>query len=74
MADHQKHPPGNDEIERLYGAHPVAEALKNPEVLRRLSDLSADPLGLSPAETAAFMKLETERWGAVVRSAGVKVE
>jgi len=52
----------------------VAEALRNPEVLRRLSDLSADPLGLSPAETAAFMKLETERWGTVVRSAGVKVE
>ena len=52
----------------------VAETLKNPDVLRRLSDLSADPLGLSPAETAAFMKLETERWGAVVRSAGVKVE
>jgi len=33
----------------------VAETLKNPDVLRRLSDLSADPLGLSPAETAAFM-------------------
>ena len=52
----------------------VAESLKNPDVLRRLNDLSADPLGLSPAETAAFMKLETERWGAVVRIAGVKVE
>jgi tripartite-type tricarboxylate transporter receptor subunit TctC len=52
----------------------VAESLKNPDVLRRLNDLSADPLGLSPAETAAFMKLETERWGAVVRTAGVKVE
>ena len=52
----------------------VAEALRNPEVLRRLSELSADPLGLSPAETAAFMKQETERWGAVIRSAGVKLE
>ena len=52
----------------------VAEALRNPEVLRRLSDLSADPLGMSPAETAAFMKQETERWGAVIRSAGVKLE
>jgi 23S rRNA (guanosine2251-2'-O)-methyltransferase len=31
MADHQKSPQGNDEIERLYGAHPVAEALKNPK-------------------------------------------
>jgi len=52
----------------------VAEALRHPDVLRRLNDLSADPLGLSPAETAAFMKLETERWGAVIRAAGVKVE
>jgi len=52
----------------------TAEALRNPDVLRRLSDLSADPLGMSPAETAAFMKQETERWGAVIRSAGVKLE
>jgi tripartite-type tricarboxylate transporter receptor subunit TctC len=52
----------------------VAEALRNPDVLRRLSELSADPLGLTPAETAAFMKQETERWGAVIRSAGVKLE
>jgi len=52
----------------------VAESLRNPDVLRRLGDLSADPLGMSPAETAAFMRQETERWGAVVRSAGVKVE
>jgi tripartite-type tricarboxylate transporter receptor subunit TctC len=52
----------------------VAETLRNPEVLRRLSDLSADPLGLSPKETAAFMKQESERWGAVIRSAGVKLE
>src|ERR687896_1408082 len=52
----------------------VAEALRNPEVLKRLSDLSADSLGLSPKESAAFMKQETERWGAVIRSAGVKLE
>jgi tripartite-type tricarboxylate transporter receptor subunit TctC len=52
----------------------VAEALRNPDVLKRLSDLSADPLGLSPRETAAFMKQETERWGAVIRAAGIKLE
>jgi tripartite-type tricarboxylate transporter receptor subunit TctC len=52
----------------------VAEALRNPDVLRRLNDLSADPMGLTSTETAAFMKLETERWGAVIRSAGVKLE
>jgi len=52
----------------------VAEALRNPEVLKRLSNLSADPLGLSPAETAAFIRAETERWGAVIRTAGVKLD
>ena len=52
----------------------VAEALRNPDVLRRLNELSADPMGLTPTETAAFMKQETERWGGVIRSAGVKVE
>jgi tripartite-type tricarboxylate transporter receptor subunit TctC len=52
----------------------VAEALRNPEILRRLSELSADPLGMTPVETAAFMKVETERWGAVIRAAGIKLE
>ena len=52
----------------------VEAALRNPDILRRLSELSADPLGMSPAETAAFMKAETERWGAVIRAAGVKPE
>jgi tripartite-type tricarboxylate transporter receptor subunit TctC len=52
----------------------VAEALKNPDVLKRLSELSAEPMGLRPAQTAAFMKEETERWAAVIRAAGIKLE
>ena len=52
----------------------VQEALKLPDVQKRLADLSAEPMGLSPAETAAFMRQEVERWGAVIRAAGVKLE
>jgi len=52
----------------------VQEALKLPDVQKRLADLSAEPMGLGPAETATFMKQEVERWGAVVRAAGVKVD
>ncbi len=52
----------------------IREILNFPDVQRRLAELSAEPMGLSPAETAAFMKLETERWGAVIRSAGVKLD
>ncbi len=32
------------------------EALKQPDVQKRLADLSAEPMGLTPAETAAFMR------------------
>jgi tripartite-type tricarboxylate transporter receptor subunit TctC len=52
----------------------VRDALKSPEVLKRLSELSADPMGLTPMETAAFMKQETERWGRVIRAARVKLD
>ena len=52
----------------------VAEALKAPDVRKRLEDLSAEPMGLRPAETAAFMKQETERWGGVIRAANIKLE
>jgi tripartite-type tricarboxylate transporter receptor subunit TctC len=52
----------------------VQEALKFPDVRKRLADLSAEPLGFGPAETAAFMRQESERWGAVIRAAHVKLE
>ena len=52
----------------------VAEALKKPEVQQRLQALSAQPMGLTPAETSAFMKEEIQRWSAVIRAAGVKLE
>src|SRR6266704_1316635 len=52
----------------------VMEVLKLPDVQKRLADLSAEPMGLGPGETAAFMKQETERWGAVIRAAGVKLD
>jgi tripartite-type tricarboxylate transporter receptor subunit TctC len=52
----------------------VVEALKSPEMLKRLREMSAEPMGFSPAETARFMKEESERWGAVIRSAGVKLD
>ncbi|MGQ0651935.1 MAG: Bug family tripartite tricarboxylate transporter substrate binding protein [Betaproteobacteria bacterium] len=52
----------------------TSEALKNPEVQKRLADLSAEPMGLTPEETAAYMKRETERWAAVIKTAGVKLD
>jgi tripartite-type tricarboxylate transporter receptor subunit TctC len=52
----------------------VQEALKLPDVQKRMADLSAQPMGLGPGETASFMREEIQRWGAVIRAAGVKLE
>ncbi len=52
----------------------LAEALKLPDVAKRLAELSAEPVGSNPAQMAAFMKQDTERWRKVIQSAGVKVD
>jgi tripartite-type tricarboxylate transporter receptor subunit TctC len=48
----------------------VAEALKQPSVVKRFDELNIDAVGGTPAEMAQFMKVETERWGKVIRNAG----
>ena len=52
----------------------IAEAVRQPDVRKRLADLSADPVGGTPAETAAFMRAEVERWNNVIKAANVKLE
>lgn len=52
----------------------IAEVLKLPDVAKGIADLSADPVGSTPAEMAVFMKQESERWGSVIRSAGAKAD
>jgi tripartite-type tricarboxylate transporter receptor subunit TctC len=52
----------------------ISQVLKLPDVQKRLAELSAEPMGLGPAEMAAFMKQETERWGAVIRTARVRID
>jgi tripartite-type tricarboxylate transporter receptor subunit TctC len=52
----------------------IVETLRLPEVAARLAALSAEPVGSTPAEMAAFMKLDAERWKKVIHAAGVKAE
>src|SRR5262249_55519461 len=40
----------------------VKDIVGMPDVQKRLAEIAAEPMGLSPGETAAFMKAETERW------------
>jgi tripartite-type tricarboxylate transporter receptor subunit TctC len=52
----------------------IAEAIAMPEVRERLAKLSAEPVGGTPAQMAAFMKQDAGRWRDVIRAAGVKTE
>jgi tripartite-type tricarboxylate transporter receptor subunit TctC len=52
----------------------VAEAIRQPDVAKRLAAMSAEPIGGTPAEMAAFMKRDGERWKSVIESAQVKVD
>jgi tripartite-type tricarboxylate transporter receptor subunit TctC len=44
----------------------VAAAVKMPDVVQRYRRMGATPLGMSPSETAAFLKQESERWRKVI--------
>jgi tripartite-type tricarboxylate transporter receptor subunit TctC len=52
----------------------IVETLALPQVAKRLCDLSVTPVGISPIETAIFVKQERERWGKIVESIGVKLD
>jgi tripartite-type tricarboxylate transporter receptor subunit TctC len=50
------------------------EALTMPEVAQRLRDLGASPAPSSPAEFAAFVKSDTERWRGVAKAAHISLD
>ena len=52
----------------------IREALALPDVGKRLAELSAEPVGSTPSEMAAFMKQDAERWRKVIVSSGVKLD
>ena len=50
------------------------EALRDPEIRKRLEGLSAEVVGGTPQATASYMKDEVGRWNNIIKSAGVKLE
>ncbi len=59
-------------IQRL--SQEAAKAAQAPLVKERLSADDAEAVGSTPAEYAAFIKKEQDRWSRVVRAAGVKAD
>ncbi|SDD11167.1 Bug family tripartite tricarboxylate transporter substrate binding protein [Belnapia rosea] len=58
-------------VARLQAA--LGEAVAQPAVRARMAQAGADAATSTPAELASLMRRETERWGRVVREAGITV-
>jgi tripartite-type tricarboxylate transporter receptor subunit TctC len=48
--------------------------LKDPEILARFKQLSTDPVGNSPEEFGAFVKVELEKYARIIKAAGIKLD
>ena len=52
----------------------IVKLLKTPEMREALARQGAEPVGSTPEQLAAVVKSESEKWGRVIKSAGVKIE
>jgi tripartite-type tricarboxylate transporter receptor subunit TctC len=52
----------------------INAALADPKFKARLADLGGTPLSGSPADFSKLISDETEKWGKVVKFAGIKAE
>lgn len=52
----------------------IVDILKQKDVSEKLNQQGALPVGDSPEQFAAYIKVEIEKWGAVVRAANIKAD
>jgi tripartite-type tricarboxylate transporter receptor subunit TctC len=62
----------SDIIETLNKA--INEVLLDPATKARLADLGSEPMVMTPAQFGKFVVDESEKWGKVVKAAGIKPE
>jgi len=61
-----------NEADRRRLAAAYAEAMRDPEVRRSLASQGLEPVGSSPQEFARVIRADHERWGPIIRKAGLK--
>jgi tripartite-type tricarboxylate transporter receptor subunit TctC len=60
----------NEIVDKLN--HAVSTVLANPKLHARITQLGGQPMPMTPAEFGQLVTRETEKWGKVIRSAGIK--
>jgi tripartite-type tricarboxylate transporter receptor subunit TctC len=59
-------------VDRLYAE--TAKALRSPDLIERFAAQGAEPVGSSPEEFRAYIRAEVEKWGKVIKAAGISAE
>ncbi len=52
----------------------IVKMIADPSFAQRLLDLGSEPQSSTPAGLAEHMRKESDRWGRVIKSAGIKIE
>ena len=52
----------------------ISAGLADPKIRARLADMGSTPLVLSPADFGKLIADDTEKWGKVIRAAGIKAD
>jgi tripartite-type tricarboxylate transporter receptor subunit TctC len=66
--------PRNTPAEIIASRNTINSALADTKFTARLSEVGGTPLIGSPADFGKFIANETEKWGKVIRAAGIKAE
>ena len=59
-------------VERL--AAETAKVINHPEIHKRLTDIGLTPIGDTPAQFAATVKSDFDKWGKAIRAANIKLD
>lgn len=52
----------------------IRKAMASPDLRQRFVDLGAEPMAGTPEEFGAFVKSEYQRWGTLIKDAGMRIE
>jgi tripartite-type tricarboxylate transporter receptor subunit TctC len=52
----------------------IVALLQRPDIRSQITRTGAEPVGNTPDEFAAFIKVEIAKWGKVIKSANIKPE
>ena len=52
----------------------ILRALKSPDMQARFKDYGADPIGNTPEQATAYVQNEINKWGKVIKAAGLKTQ